>query len=197
MGALTCRWCINDTAEEGEEVHRQQLAMLIIILVGGRAVLVSYIYPIMTQPQYVEPAWGGVTPDLRRFYAPSMLLAASGFFFFTYFLLFRVDPEQARITGRFGYWAFNLLYAAILVGSALYMPLTFAFVAQPSMPLWWVIRLVLAVVGLASLGLLGSLLALRPRQPGWAYWLAVAGSVTFSFQTAVLDMLVWPALYPL
>jgi len=25
----------------------------------------------------------------------------------------------------------------------------------------------------------------------------VAGSVTFSFQTAMLDMLVWPALYPL
>ena len=178
-------------------MHRQKLAMLIIILVGGTAVMVSYIYPIMTHPQYVEPAWGGVTPDIRRFYAPSMLLAASGFFFYTYFLLFRMDPDQARIAGRFGFWLFNLLYAAILVGSALYMPLTFAFVAQPSMPLWWVIRLVLAVVGLASLGLLGSLLALRPKDPAWAYWLAVAGSVTFSFQTAVLDMLVWPALYPL
>jgi hypothetical protein len=178
-------------------MHRQKLAMLIIILVGGTAVMVSYIYPIMTQPQYVEPAWGGVTPDIRRFYAPSMLLAASGFFFYTYFLLFRMDPDQARIAGRFGFWVFNVLYASILVGSALYMPLTFAFVAQPSMRLWWVIRLVLAVVGLASLGLLGSLLALQPRRPAWAYWLAVAGSVTFSFQTAVLDMLVWPALYPL
>jgi hypothetical protein len=41
------------------------------------------------------------------------------------------------------------------------------------------------------------MLALQPRRPAWAYWLAVAGSVTFSFQTAVLDMLVWPALYPL
>lgn len=188
---------ISDTGEEGEEMHRQKLAMLIIILVGGTAVMVSYIYPIMTQPQYVEPAWGGVTPDIRRFYAPSMLLAASGFFFYTYFLLLRVDPDQARIAGRFGFWVFNVLYAAILVGSALYMPLTFAFVAEPSMRLWWVIRLVLAVVGLASLGLLGSLLALKPRRPAWAYWLAVAGSVTFSFQTAVLDMLVWPALYPL
>ena len=178
-------------------MHRQKLAMLIIILVGGTAVMVSYIYPIMTQPQYVEPVWGGVTPDIRRFYAPSMLLAASGFFFYTYFLLFRMDPDQARIAGRFGFWVFNVLYASILVGSALYMPLTFAFVARPSMPLWWVIRLVLAVVGLASLGLLGSLLALQTRRPAWAYWLAVAGGVTFSFQTAVLDMLIWPALYPL
>jgi hypothetical protein len=194
---MTHRAWVNDTGEEGEEMHRQKLAMLIIILVGGSAVMVSYIYPIMTQPQYVEPAWGGVTPDIRRFYAPSMLLAASDFFFYTYFLLLRVDPDQARVAGRLGFWVFNVLYASILVGSALYMPLTFAFVAQPSIPLWWVVRLVLAVVGLASLGLLGSLLALQPRRPAWAYWLAVAGSVTFSFQTAVLDMLVWPALYPL
>ena len=59
-------------------MHRQKLALLLIILLGGTSVLASYIYPIMTQPQYVEPAWGGVTPDIRRFYVPSMLLAASG-----------------------------------------------------------------------------------------------------------------------
>ena len=178
-------------------MHKKKLALLIGILLGGTAVLASYVYPTMRHPEYVEPAWGGVAPDILRFYAPRMLLAASGFFFFTYFLMFRVDPDQARIAGRFGFWVFNLLYAAILVGSALYMPLTFAFVAEPSPFLWWMIRLPLFVVGLASLALLACLLALQPRQPAWAYWLAVAGTITFSFQTAVLDMLVWPALYPL
>jgi hypothetical protein len=175
----------------------QKVILLIIILVGGTAVLASYVYPVMRHPEYVEPAWGGVTPDIRRFYVPTMLLAAAGFFFYTYFLLFRVDAEQASIAGRWGFWVFNLLYAAILVGSALYMPLTFAFVAERGTLLWWAIRLVLTAVGLASLALFASLLALRPREPAWAYWLAVAGSVTFSLQTAVLDMLIWPALYPL
>jgi hypothetical protein len=108
-----------------------------------------------------------------------------------------VDPDDVRVGGWTGFGVFRALYAAILLGSALYMPLTFGFVAQPRAPLWWLIRLVLVAVGVASLGLLGSLLALRPRRPARAYWLAVAGSVTFSFQTAVLDMLVWPALYPL
>jgi hypothetical protein len=178
-------------------MHKQKLAMLLIILVGGTAVMVSYVYPVITHPEYVEPAWGGVTPDIRRFYAPSMLLAASGYFFYTYFLLLRADPDRVRVAGRFGFSMFNVLYAAILVGSALYMPLTFALVAGPSTVLWWSIRLVLIVVGLASLALLGSLLALRPRRPAWAYWLAVAGCAAFSFQTVVLDMLVWPALYPL
>jgi hypothetical protein len=183
--------------EEGREMNRQKLLMLLIILVGGTAVMISYVYPIATHPEYVEPAWGGVTPDIRRLYVPSMFLAASGYFFFTYFLLFRLDPDRVRVAGRLGFWVFNVLYAAILLGSALYMPLTFAFLARPAMSLWWLIVLALVVVGLASLALLGSLLALRPRQPSWAYWLAVAGSVTFSFQTAVLDMLVWPALFPL
>jgi hypothetical protein len=178
-------------------MHRQKLALLLIILVGGTAVMISYVYPVMAHPEYVEPAWGGVTPDMRRFYAPSMLLAASGFFFYTYFLLFCADADQVRVAGRVGFWVFNLLYVAILVGSALYMPLTFAFVAAPSTVLWWGVRVVLTVVGLASLGLLACLLALKPREPSWAYWLAVAGTVFFSFQTAVLDMLVWPALYPL
>jgi hypothetical protein len=177
-------------------MHRQKLTLLMIILVAGTAVLVSYVYPVLTRPEYVEPAWGGVTPDMRRFYAPSMLLAALGYFLFTYFLLFRVDADEARTAGRLGFWLFNVLYSAILVGSALYMPLTFAYVASPRMSLWWSILLVLAVVGLGSLALLASLLALQPRRPSWAYRLAVAGSVFFSFQTAVLDMLVWPALYP-
>ena len=79
------------------------------------------------------------------------------------------------------------------------MMVLFAFLCWKTslLAMWWMIRLVLTVVGLASLALLVSLLALRPRQPAWAYWLAVAGTVTFSFQTAVLDMLIWPALYPL
>jgi hypothetical protein len=83
----------------------------------------------------------------------------------------------------------NVLYAGTLVGSACCLPLTFALVAQPSLLLRRVIRLVQAIVGLACLGLWGSSLALQPGRPAWAYWLAVAGSVVLSFQTGILDML--------
>lgn len=179
-------------------MHRQKLIMLLIILIGGTAVVASYVHGFWTHsPESVEAAWGGVTREMRLYYVPSMLLAMLGYFAYTYFLLFRVDPEETRIGGRLGFGVFNVLYAAILVASAMYMPLTFRMVEHPSTALWLLIRLVLAVVGLASLGLIGSLLALRPRRPAWAYWLAVAGTVTFSFQTAVLDALIWPALFPL
>jgi hypothetical protein len=125
-----------------------------------------------------------------------MALATAGFFAFTYFLLFRADPDKARIAGRFGYGLFEGLYVLILTPSALWLPLTSAMVQQPSGLLWLGIRLVLAVVGLASVALLLALLGLRPRQPVSAYWLAVAGSLAFCIQTAVLDLLVWTALFP-
>ena len=37
------------------------------------------------------------------------------------------------------------------------MPLTFAWLAEPSPALWWAIRLDLAIVGLASLALLAAI----------------------------------------
>ncbi|NLF02271.1 MAG: hypothetical protein GX601_14970, partial [Anaerolineales bacterium] len=66
---------------------------------------------------------------------------------------------------------------------------------QPSPQLWAAIRLVLALVGLAALGMLLALLGLRPRRPAWAYCLAVAGTVPFILQTAILDALVWPVYF--
>jgi hypothetical protein len=53
-----------------------------------------------------------------------MLLAAAGYFAFTYFVLFRLDPTITRVLGRFPFDLFNVLYAVILIPSALWMPLT-------------------------------------------------------------------------
>jgi hypothetical protein len=125
-----------------------------------------------------------------------MALATGGFFAFTFFLLFRTDPDRVRIAGRLGYGLFYGLYVMILAPSALWLPLTSAMVQQPSSILWLGIRLVLGAVGVGSVALLLALLSLQPRQPARAYWLAVAGSVAFCFQTAVLDLFVWTALFP-
>jgi hypothetical protein len=125
-----------------------------------------------------------------------MLLATLGYFAYTYFMFFHLEPEQTRIAGRFGYGLFPILYLMILAPSALWMPLTWAMVQQPTNSLWIVIRLALGTVGLGSLGVLVALLTLRPRRPAWAYGLAVAGSIAFSIQTAVLDAFIWTTLFP-
>jgi hypothetical protein len=167
-----------------------------IVLVGGVAVLVSYAYSLSIDPATQAGLWGGVPPALLPAYIASMAFATVGYFVFTYFLLFHIDADGARIAGRFGYGLFQGLYAVILVPSALWLPLTSVMVQQPSNVLWLGIWLVLAAVGLGSVALLLALLTLRPRQPVGAYWLAVAGSVAFCIQTAVLDLFVWTALFP-
>ena len=58
------------------------------------------------------------------------------------------------------------------------------------------IRLDLAVVGLASLGLLACVATIGPRPPIWLHFLAFFGCLAFCFQTAILDALVWTAFFP-
>jgi len=124
-----------------------------------------------------------------------MFLAASGYFAFTFFILFRVNPGEVRVFRRFGFGVFNTLYAAILLPSALWMPMTFIAVAQSSLYLLWAVRLILATVGLASLGLLFALLSIEPRQSLWAHRLAIFGSAAFCLQTVILDAIVWAAFF--
>ena len=177
-------------------MHPQKRTLVWIVLLGGAAVLVSYAYSLGLAPATQASLWGGVPARMLPIYVPSMALATAGYFAFTCFLLFAVDAGRVRIAGRFSYHLFLGLYLMILIPSALWLPLTSAMVQQPSGTLWLLIRLVLALVGLASVGLLLALVALQPRHPPRAYWLAVAGSVAFCFQTAVLDFFVWTSLFP-
>jgi hypothetical protein len=139
--------------------------------------------------------WGGVPENIRPFYTANMFVAAAGYFAFVFFTLFRLSPTEARVFGRFGFGLFNFIYAAILLPSALWMPLSLLAVETASPALVWVVRLVLAVVALASLGLFISLLVVKPAQPRWAQTLAVIGSIAFCVQTVLLDAIIWGALF--
>lgn len=180
---------------ERRSMHPHKRALIWINALGGTAVLASYAWNLLAHPGAGGEFWGGVPASLQSVYVCTMLLAAAGYFAFTRFV-FRLRPAEAKIAGRFGYRIFHLIYALILVPSALWMPLTFAMIQEPSAGLWVAIRLTLAAVGLGSLMLLAALLWLEPRRPGVAFKLALAGAVAFTFQTAVLDALVWPAYFP-
>jgi hypothetical protein len=169
--------------------------MLLINLLGGGAVIGSYIWGFLTYPNAGQALWGGVPDSIRPFYTAGMFLAATGYFAFTYFILFRLNPNKTRVFGRFPFGLFNVLYAAILVPSALWMPLTLFALEGPSLGFVWAVRIVLAMVGLASVGLLFALLKVEPRLPRWAHRMAVAGCVGFCLQTAILDATVWVAFF--
>jgi hypothetical protein len=176
-------------------MHSKKWLLIFIILLGGAAVLGSYVYGFLTHPDFADVLWGGVPENIRPFYTINMFLAAAGYFAFTYFILFRLNPPETRIFGRFGYGLFTVLYTAILVPSALWMPLTLLAIEHADLGLIWMVRLVLAVVGLASLGLLYALIKIEPHQATWAHKLAIVGSIFFSIQTVILDALVWGSLF--
>jgi hypothetical protein len=175
--------------------HTQHYILLGIMVIGGAAVIGSYIQGFKTHPGSADALWGGVTGGLRTFNFFTMILAALGFFAFAYWLFFRVDPGQIKVLGGVGFWIFHIIFLVILIPSAIWMPLSFAYLAHPGSGLWFGIRLVLVLVGVGALALLAAILTATPRETGIAYWFAVGGAVFFSVQTAGLDMLVWPALF--
>lgn len=172
-------------------MHPKKWLMLLINIIGGAAILGSYALGILTHPNAGQVLWGAVPESIRPFYTANMFLAAMGYFAFIYLILFRLNPVKTRIAGRFGFGLFNALFAGILIPSALWMPLTFLAVEQSSRALVWAVRIVLWLVGLASLGLFYAILKVEPRQPLWAQRLALVGSIFFCIQTAFLDAIVW------
>ena len=176
-------------------MRTEQVILLIINILGGAAVIGSYVFGLKGQSGGANVLWGGVPNSLRPVYTVSMILSALGFFAFIYFILFRLVPGEVLIGGRFGFSLFYAIFLVILVASAFWMPLTNAYVGNPSTGMWIGIRTVLALVGLGSIALMLALLTLQTKVPGISYWLAVVGSGYFAFHTAILDAIVWAALF--
>ncbi len=176
-------------------VHAGKLATIAINLLGGAAVLGSYASGLGALSSGSAALWGGVPQFARPLYTASMFLAAAGYFLFTYFILFCLPARDTRITGGWGYSLFNFIYAAILIPSALWMPLTVSALASYRGSGYPLVRADLMIVALASVALLLALLSVQPRMPRRAYMLAVLGCAAFCFQTVVLDAILWAALF--
>jgi hypothetical protein len=176
-------------------MEMQHIILLIINIIGGAAVIGSYVFGLNAQAGGANILWGGVPENIRPVYGASMILAALGYFAFMYYIFFRLAPGEVLIAGRFGFSLFYVIFLVILIPSAFWMPLTNVYVGNPSTLVWIGVRTVLALVGLASIALVWALLSIQPRVLGVPYWLAVAGSGYFAFHTAVLDAIIWAALF--
>jgi hypothetical protein len=160
-------------------------------IIGGAAVLGSYAWGLSSYNNASTLLWGGVPGWIKPYYTLGMLMAALGYFGFTYYILFQLDPSQVRLFGRFKFSTFTIIYMAILLPSACWMPLTFQAYATANLYLYWLVRIILVIVGLASIGLMTALLSLSPRQKAGFYYVAVIGSIFFCLQTALLDAAIW------
>jgi hypothetical protein len=158
-------------------------------------VLGSYAWGLGTHPGSGAALWGGTPGAWQRLSTANMLPAALGYMAFTIYLLLQPHPEHKRMLGRLGYGSLLLLYAAVLLPSAAWMPLTYSALASPSPVLVWSIRALLAVIALASLGLLWAVGRLPLRKPAWAWRLALAGCAVFCLQTVIFDAVIWSVYF--
>jgi hypothetical protein len=163
-----------------------KLILLIINLLGGAAVIGSYILGFSGKGGGADAFWGGTPASVRPIYTVSMVISALGYFAFIYFILFRLDSSLIKPS-------FYIIFLGILGISALWMPLTGNFISHPSAGLWIAIRMVLVFVGLFSCALTAKLIGLHTG--GLAYWLALFGSAYFAFHTTILDAILWPIFF--
>ena len=177
-------------------MQRSKLAMGVINVLGGIAVLGSYVFEISRHPGQGDALWGNIPEWVRPYYTSWMPVAAVGYLTFTYFWFFKADPERTRIAGRYGLSLVNWIYLLILIPSALWMPLTFGYLAAPSRLGWIAIRLDLFAVALGALAMIAALARVEPAEPRKAHRAARIGAIGFALQCAVLDPLIWPAFFP-
>ena len=175
---------------------RPNFALGLLNVFGGIAVLGSYVSAFTGSSAFQDGLWGGVPVSLRSLYTVNMLLAAAGYFPFTWLFVVRTKPDEFHAITGFRYALLFGLYALVLIGSALWLPMTARMLLAPDAQIWGGIRIVLALVGIGATGIL--LLAFRVAltRGGAASWAAAIGSIPFFTQTALLDALIWPAYFP-
>jgi len=173
-----------------------KLSIFLVSLIGGSAVIGSYIYGIATHPGQGNDLWGGIPEGVRTIYTVSMLLSAVGYLLFFFHILFRVDPAQVALPGGRGYAFFHVPFLLILLPSAFWMTLTFQWLANPATGTWIATRLVLFTVAFGSVLMTYFLAQLKTTAPEQFWWPAVLGAAWFTFHTLILDAIVWPILFP-
>ncbi|MGB3051136.1 MAG: hypothetical protein WBB42_09055 [Polyangiales bacterium] len=176
-------------------MHRHKKIWLAINVVGGIAVLGSYAHGLITHAQTRDMLWGNMPTPLQSIYGVTMWLATAGYLVFMHQVFFRVDAGEARVGQHSGFGVINACCALVVFPSALWLPLTFAYLDRPSTTLWLVIRTDLFLVGIGAIGLIVAMFNLRPRFTNRAGVIIIVALLAFALQTAFLDPFVWPAFF--
>ena len=170
-----------------------QSLFLVVNLVGGCAVLGGYIVCVSSYPQHGEALWGGIQGALRNVFIASMLLAASGYLVFCFYVI-RLDGLSGHQSISLHLWA-TIISSIFLLSAALWMPATISFIHLGNTILW-VVAVTSLWVTAGSLVALTVTLALNPELPTTlGRYIAILGIAYISFHCLVLDALIWVRLF--
>ena len=169
-----------------------------INLVGGLAVLSSYLFCFILYPTYSRSLWGSASDKVITFFVISMVLAAAGYVWFTFYLLKGNKLEDSNFGTLFGVKIINLLYLMVLTCSTIWMPASISFSMSENIFVELIIRLILWTVGLSSLGILIYIYNINiddGKSSFLSHMFALLGTMVFTIHTLILDAVIWPFLY--
>jgi hypothetical protein len=181
---------------ENRMLARQKLVYLAINVVGGLAVLGSYAYGFIQDPDLVQQLWGDVPQALLGLYNINMLLASTGYLLMLSYILTCLPADCRSDSGGLVFERLNYLTGLILFCSALWMPLSFALLDTPNLDLWWCIRAVLFGTGASALVCAYQVHKYAEKR-GLFLKIALCAYFFFCVQTALLDALIWPYYFPI
>ena len=173
----------------------QKSLFIIINLIFGSILLYTYYRGVTSNPEIASKLWGGVPIHLTKYIVSSMFLGAIGYFFFSYYLIFKVDHNTLIVFNKYSFQLFIILYLLILIPSCFWIDLSIHYVINQNPLVWKLIVLVLYTVGISSLILLLSLLNINPNDGSILYKFAIIGCIFFTFHTFFLDGLLWTIFF--
>lgn len=169
---------------------------LFINLVGGSAVLGSYIAGLYFYPDTRSSLWGSLGETSQKTFVISMVIAAIGYVIFILFMGFTKDGNQFSQYFIWGLFSPGLVCALFLIFSAIWMPATIAYINTNNI-IWWVITVgVLWISAFWVLTLLiGIILSGLDRSTPFTL-LAILGLGYVVFHCLILDAIVWVIKFP-
>ncbi len=176
------------------DLNTTQKIFLIVTTILGSLVLLSYVLGLRAG-EGADALWGGTPEKIRGVYTASMIVSATAYLIATVFIFMNMNNKELTLPFSLNMNIFIILYAILLVCSAVWIPLINQMVANPSTLIWVLIRASLILVGLSSLAILFLLIKISPRPTGALYWSSVVGMTLFFIHTGILDAFLWPYLW--
>ena len=170
----------------------QQVLFLTINLIGGLAVLGSYIIGLGMFPEYREALWGEVRGNLRTGILISMIFAALGYLAFCYVALFQNGLEDFNKSDWFNSYTISILVGIFLISATFWLPSAIAYL-HFSNTYWLVICIVSLWSTAISLAvLLGIVITSDVKIISSAsHYVAIIGIGLITFHCLVFDAIMW------
>jgi hypothetical protein len=149
-------------------------------------------------PADFRSLWGSASEATITFFVISMILAVFGYIWFTFYLLQGNKLESNSFGKIFGTKIIHFLYFVVLVCSTIWMPASIVFSMGENILVEVIIRFVLWLVGLASLGILIYIYKINinhGKSNFISHMFALLGAMVFTIHTLILDAVIWPFLY--